>query len=118
MRAIASARGRLIVLGEYGVLRGAPALVVAVERRVQVTAELASRDAYPRAPVVEAVLEDRATKDQEEYTIGDRSLKRTPMKDLLVLRDTYRLDVKAEEAANVAAAGLGARTVGGRVNRV
>jgi hypothetical protein len=46
---------------------------------------------------IEAVLENRATKDQEEYTIGNRSLKRTPMKDLVWLRETYRARVWAQQ---------------------
>lgn len=45
---------------------------------------------------IEAVIENRATKDQEEYTIGNRSLKRTPMKELLSLRDRYRAEVRGE----------------------
>lgn len=46
---------------------------------------------------IEAVIESRATKDQEEYTIHGRSLKRTPLKDLLALRDEYRAEVRAEQ---------------------
>lgn len=52
---------------------------------------------------IEAVLENRATKDQEEYSIGSggssRSLKRTPIPDLNDLRDKYRAEVDAEERA-------------------
>lgn len=67
---------------------------------------------------IEAVLENRATKDQEEYAIAGRSLKRTPIKDLLVLRDTYKTELaNAEEAAKLAA-GLGnARYIGVRFGR-
>ena len=46
---------------------------------------------------IEAVLESRATKDQEEYTIGSRSLKRTPLADLMKLRDRYKAMTLAEE---------------------
>lgn len=46
---------------------------------------------------IEAVLERRATKDQEEYTIGQRTLKRMPIKDLLEFRDRYRGEVRIEE---------------------
>lgn len=42
---------------------------------------------------VEAVLENRATKDQESYTINGRSLVRTPIGDLLKLRDYYKSEV-------------------------
>ena len=47
---------------------------------------------------IEAVLEGRASKDQEEYTIGSRSLKRTPLKELREMRATYRAMVTTEEA--------------------
>lgn len=56
---------------------------------------------------IEAVLENRATKDQEEYTIGTRSLKRTPIADLLALRDKYRAEVRAEQLAENARNGQG-----------
>src|SRR3990167_6445265 len=39
---------------------------------------------------IEAVLEGRATRDQEEYTIGSRRLKGTPIEELLMLGDKYR----------------------------
>lgn len=48
---------------------------------------------------IEAVLEKRATRDQERYTINNRELWRTPLADLLKLRDTYRAEVRREEAA-------------------
>lgn len=48
---------------------------------------------------IEAVLEKRATRDQERYTINNRELWRTPMTDLLKLRDVYRAEVRREEAA-------------------
>lgn len=46
---------------------------------------------------IEAVIESRASKDQEEYSINGRSLKRTPMEDLMKLRNTYRAEVRAED---------------------
>jgi hypothetical protein len=52
---------------------------------------------------IEAVLEGRATTDQEEVTVdtgsGRRSLKRTPVADLLLLRDRYRAEVRLEDGA-------------------
>jgi hypothetical protein len=48
---------------------------------------------------IEAVIEKRATMDQERYTINNRELWRTPIADLLKLRDTYRAEVRREEAS-------------------
>lgn len=48
---------------------------------------------------IRAVIENRATLDQEEYAINNRSLKRTPMADLIMLADKYDAMVKGEEAA-------------------
>jgi len=72
---------------------------------------------------IEAVIEGRASRDQEEYTIaganGSRQLKRTPIADLLVLRDRFKAAVESEEAIEQLAAGLGnPRTFGVRFNRV
>lgn len=39
---------------------------------------------------IEAVIENRATLDQESYSIEGRSLNRTPLADLIKLKDTYR----------------------------
>lgn len=49
---------------------------------------------------IEAVIEGRASKDQEEYTIGARSLKRTPIKELLALRDRYKAEVRREDGGS------------------
>lgn len=56
---------------------------------------------------IEAVLENRATLDQESYAINGRSLKRMPIEQLLKLRQVYRAEVQGEEAASKLAAGLG-----------
>lgn len=56
---------------------------------------------------IEAVIEGRATKDQESYSIGGRSLQRTPIAELLRLRDVYRAEVKAEKVADRLANGMG-----------
>lgn len=53
---------------------------------------------------IEAVIADRATKDQEEFTIisdtgSQRSLKRTPLADLIKLRARYKAEVLAERIA-------------------
>jgi hypothetical protein len=46
---------------------------------------------------IEAVLEKRATQDQQRYTINNRELWRTPIADLLLLRSTYRNMVLQEQ---------------------
>jgi len=52
---------------------------------------------------IEAVIEGRASMDQESYSINNRSLSRTPIADLLVLRSKYKAEVLA--ARRVAAGG-------------
>ena len=56
---------------------------------------------------VEAVLEKRATKDQEAYSINGRSLTRTSIEELMKLRDTYRGKYVAEINRHRAKKGLG-----------
>lgn len=58
---------------------------------------------------VEAVLEDRATKDQESYSIQGRTLSRTPITDLLALRDHYRREYNREKNAERLKRGLSSR---------
>lgn len=55
---------------------------------------------------IEAVLERRATLDQEEYTINGRSLKRTPVADLMRMRSRYAAEVRSADAAERLANGL------------
>lgn len=55
---------------------------------------------------IEAVIENRASRDQESYKIADRELKRTPLADLLKLRTRYQAEAAAEEAAEKIANGL------------
>lgn len=47
---------------------------------------------------IRAVIEKRATQDQEKYVINNRELWRTPLRDLLHLESTYAARVRAEEA--------------------
>ena len=56
---------------------------------------------------VEAVIEKRATKDQESYSINGRSLTRTSIDELVRLRDTYRAKYIAEVNRHRAKKGLG-----------
>ncbi|WPY95607.1 hypothetical protein T8T21_05650 [Limimaricola variabilis] len=48
---------------------------------------------------IEAVIEGRASLDQSEYRINNRSLTRTPVSDLLKLRNQYRAEVRAQRMA-------------------
>lgn len=56
---------------------------------------------------IEAVLENRATQSHLMYEIAGRKVQSIPFADLIVLRDRYRVDVRAEEDAERAARGLG-----------
>ena len=56
---------------------------------------------------VRAVIAGRATRDQEEYSIQGRSLKRTPIADLILLENKLKADVAAEEKAERIDSGLG-----------
>lgn len=82
--------------------------VVEVESgQITVKPDLASLDAGHdgRAHVqrvldaIEAVLEKRATIDQERYSINNRELWRTPIPQLLELRDRYRSELRRMKAA-------------------
>ncbi len=55
---------------------------------------------------VEAIIANRATLDQMEYTIGNRSLKRMTPSELYVLRSNLRVDVIREEQRDRASKGL------------
>jgi hypothetical protein len=56
---------------------------------------------------IEAVIEGRATQDQMSYSIGGRSLAKTPIPDLITLRDKYRIGYANELKAERIALGLG-----------
>jgi hypothetical protein len=82
--------------------------VIEVERgQLEITPDLASQTAdfdgrthaEKTLAAIEAVIEKRATLDQERYRINNRELYRTPITDLLKLRDLYRAEVRAERAA-------------------
>lgn len=48
---------------------------------------------------IEAVIEGRASKDQDSYRINNRELRRTSISQLLKLRDVYRQEVRRQRAA-------------------
>jgi hypothetical protein len=56
---------------------------------------------------INAVLQKRATRDQMGYTIAGRELRRTPIADLLLLRDRYVAMVASEDSAAAVAEGMG-----------
>jgi len=56
---------------------------------------------------IRAVLEGRASKDQESYSINGRTLNRTPVRDLIELERVYAARVAREERRNKAKHGLG-----------
>jgi hypothetical protein len=56
---------------------------------------------------IEAVIEGRATTDQESMSINGRSISRISIADLLKFRDYYKAEVSSEKAAEAVAAGLG-----------
>lgn len=58
---------------------------------------------------IEAVIEQRATHDQASMAIAGRSLSRTPIDELLRLRDRYRAEARAEEQAEKLSSGLNPR---------
>lgn len=68
----------------------------------KVIPNLSASTADPRSHVkkvldaIEAVIESRASVDQMAYTIQGRSLSRTPLPDLLKLRDTYKAEYANE----------------------
>lgn len=47
---------------------------------------------------IEAVIENRATTDQQKYKINNRELWRTPISDLLLLRSRYLAEVAREKS--------------------
>lgn len=56
---------------------------------------------------IEATILGRASSDQENITLNGQTLGRTPVADLIMLRKTYRREVKSLKAAERLAAGLG-----------
>ena len=60
---------------------------------------------------IEALLENKATKDQARYIIGSRRLDRYTFEELLVLRDKYRAEWKSYQRAEKLKQGIGGRNV-------
>lgn len=54
---------------------------------------------------INALLEGRATKDQQSYKLGDRELSRIPIPELLQLRDYYASEARREADAAALASG-------------
>jgi hypothetical protein len=85
--------------GEVTVLPNPATLAVGTDTRAHAEKVLAA---------IEAVIEGRATSDQEEMSIAGRSLKRIPFNDLLVIRNKYSGQLASQRAADNLAAGIGA----------
>ena len=70
--------------------------------QVSITEDLASKSAgydgrhhaEKVLEAIEAVIEGRASKDQDSYRINNRELRRTPVRDLMKLRTQYRNEVR------------------------
>ena len=58
---------------------------------------------------IEAVIEGRATSDQQQYSIQGRSLTRIPIEELLVFRDKYKREYNLEIQAESFRNGLGGK---------
>jgi hypothetical protein len=83
----------------YTVAQGAAEVVPDLEA-VPVGAGLDLRTHAQRVlAAIEAVIERRASRDQMSLTIAGRQLSRTPLKDLLMLRDQYRVEAQREADA-------------------
>lgn len=85
-------RGAEVVEIERGTLRVLPDLAAAGDGYDGRSAAQIALDA------INAVLEKRATLDQERYRINNRELYRTPIADLIKLRSFYAQQVRRENA--------------------
>lgn len=47
---------------------------------------------------IEAMIENRASRTEQEYTIADRAIKHIPIPELLVWRDRYKFQLAQEKA--------------------
>lgn len=102
--AVATKAGETLTLASGQVLVQ-PALTSAVDARSHARKVL---------DAIEALIENRATIDQQEYTIAGRQLKRMPLPDLLALRTRYRSEVQREDAASAGYDGRNIRVRFGR----
>lgn len=67
---------------------------------------------------IEAVLEGRASTDQQQVSVAGRTLTRMPITELLLLRDRYRTEVASEAAGDqLRTTGINPRFIGVRFNR-
>lgn len=87
----------MVEQGTVSVIQDYAAMTVASDPRSHVKRVL---------DAIEAVIESRATMDQSNYSIKGRSLGRTPIPDLLKLRDVYRAAYVRELRAEKIALGI------------
>lgn len=104
---VASATTAAYTAGTYNwqayIVRSSDSQRISIAKGVwQILPNLSASTADPRShakkvlDAIEAVLESRATIDQMGYSIAGRTLSRTPLPDLLKLRDSYRADYAIE----------------------
>lgn len=87
VRAVSATDTREICTGEIDISADFANLPAGYDGRSQNEIALAA---------INAVIANRATQDQQRYTIGDRELWRTPISDLLKLKASYTAKVRAE----------------------
>lgn len=87
VRAVSQAETLEICAGQIEVLQDFASLAAGYDGRTPNEIALAA---------IVAVLANRATQDQQRYTIGDRELWRTPIADLLKLKASYTAAVRRE----------------------
>ncbi|MGH8398270.1 MAG: mevalonate kinase family protein [Gammaproteobacteria bacterium] len=89
MQVIASAPGKLVLLGEYAVLQGAPALVLAVNRRARVTlTKISGERIVVSAPALGITTECRVRAGGKVEWLGDARLSDQLRLVTAVLEDT------------------------------
>lgn len=87
VRAVSPTETLEICAGQIEVLKDFASLAAGYDGRTPNEIALAA---------IVAVLANRATQDQQRYTIGDRELWRTPISDLLKLKASYTTAVRRE----------------------
>ena len=99
---IATAPGKLILTGEYAVLEGAPALVIAVNRRVVATRRIAPRGS---SPFLIAVADEVAARKGADHPATKAAME-IVVDSSMFYQGTHKLGLGSSAAVTVAAAAL------------